>query len=78
MSTDDKQQADGKKTGDILYCRNFPSELKKRCEGLAGFLGMSITEFVAEILEEETKDQIPTHEAVKQWYTAKKSKRKTA
>ncbi len=77
MDTDDKQREDVKKKGDVLYCRNFPPELKERCEGLAGFLGMTISQFVAEILDEETKDQKSTHEAVKQWYKTKKSKRNT-
>ena len=76
MSAPDKPD-ETKKKGDVLYCRNFPSELKKRCEGLAGFLGMSITEFVADILEEETREQAVTHEGVKRWYAAKKAKRKT-
>ena len=40
----------------ILYCRKFPPDLKKRCEGIAGFLGQSITEFVADILEDETRE----------------------
>jgi predicted DNA-binding protein len=61
-----------------LYCRNFPAELKKRCDGLAGFLGKSITDFVAEILEEETKEMIEHHEAAKRWYEAKSKKRNRA
>lgn len=58
-----------------LYCRNFPAELKKRCDGLAGFLGISITDFVAEILEEETKEMTNNHLAAKRWYEAKSKKR---
>jgi len=68
--------ASPKKKGPTLFCRNFPAELKKRCDGLAGFLGMSITDFVAEILEEETKEMMENHEAAKRWYDTKVKKRK--
>jgi hypothetical protein len=67
--------ASSKPKSSTLYCRNFPAELKKRCDGLAGFLGKSITDFVAEILEEETKEMIESHEAAKRWYEAKLKKR---
>jgi len=64
-----------KPKGPTLFCRNFPADLKKRCDGIAGFLGKSITDFVAEILEEETKEMIENHEAVKRWYDVKSKKR---
>jgi predicted DNA-binding protein len=57
---------------DVLYCGKFPKELKERCEGIAGFLGKTITDFVAEILEHETKDLIEHHEAIKRWYEDRK------
>jgi hypothetical protein len=56
---------------DVLYCGKFPSELKERCEGIAGFLGKSITQFVAEVLDRETRDVIEHHAAIKRWYEAK-------
>lgn len=56
---------------DILYCRKFPPELKQRCEGIAGFLGQTITEFVAAILEEETKELKEAHQTVRRWHEAR-------
>lgn len=63
----------GKKSerSDVLYCGKFPAELKERCEGIAGFLGKSITQFVAEVLDRETRDIIEHHNAIKRWYEAK-------
>ena len=51
------------------------AELKERCEGIAAFLGKSISEFVAELLDEETKQMKATHEAVKRWYDARSKKK---
>ena len=55
----------------VLYCGNFPPDLKKRCEDMAGLLRQSISEFVAEILEAETldvaEDLRKASEAVTRW-----------
>ncbi len=64
---------------DTLYCSNFPAELKKRCDDMASMLKMSLTQFVAYILDEETKsvknDVTKAREAVERWHeTRKKSK----
>lgn len=54
-----------------LYCGNFPPELKERCESIAGALRKSITEFVAEILDDETQDLKSSCEAISRWYEAR-------
>jgi len=42
---------------------------------MAGYLGQSITEFVAGILEKETSQMKPSHDAVKLWYETRKRQR---
>jgi hypothetical protein len=64
--------ANRSRKSDVLYCGKFPADLKKRCEGMAGYLGQTITDFVAEILEAETKDVKGAHDAVKQWHEGRK------
>jgi hypothetical protein len=66
MATNDKSD----KTP-ALYCGNFPSELKERCESIAGALRMSISKFVEEILEDETRELKGSYETIMQWHAAR-------
>lgn len=59
-----------------LYCGNFPPELKERCESIAGALRITITEFVAEILDDETRELKGSYEAIMQWYASRQSAKK--
>jgi hypothetical protein len=67
MATEDK--AEGRKPA--LYCGDFPTELKERCESIAGALRMSISKFVEEILEDETRELKGSYETIMQWHAAR-------
>lgn len=53
---------------DVLYLSPFPPELKERCEGIAGFLGVSVSKFVAHVIRENTKDLDEFHASLKRKY----------
>ncbi len=51
-----------------LYCGDFSPELKERCEAIAGALRITMTDFVAGILDDETKDLQVSVDAIARWY----------
>jgi hypothetical protein len=67
MATEDKNNG----RNPALYCGDFPPELKERCESIAGALRMSISEFVEEILEDETRELKGSYETIMQWHAAR-------
>jgi hypothetical protein len=64
-----EEKTEGRKPA--LYCGDFPVELKERCESIAGALRMSISKFVEEILEDETRELKGSYETIMQWYAAR-------
>jgi len=75
MTTSEKEREHGKgeekQKDPALYCGNFPPELKERCESIAGALRISITKFVAEILDDETRELKGSYEAIMRWYAVR-------
>jgi hypothetical protein len=66
---------EGKKRNPALYCGDFDPNLKERCERIAGYLHKSISEFVAEILEDETLELKEHLAAIDRWYAARQKKK---
>ena len=54
-----------------LYCGDFSPELKERCEAIAGALRITMTEFVAGILDDETHDLQASVDAIARWYKSR-------
>jgi predicted DNA-binding protein len=75
---DRNERREGKQKTPPLYCHNFDPELKKRCERIAGYLGKSVSDFVAEILEDETEELKEHLLAVDRWYAARQKRKKKA
>jgi hypothetical protein len=66
---------EGKKRNPALYCGDFDPSLKERCERIAGYLHKSTSEFVAEILEDETSELKEHFAAIDRWYAARQKRK---